>query len=125
MLRGEFEKLLTMLKPEGGVDKGDLAKIKEQVFGPSVFWVTETRLTDDLIEGGWLVRAAPALHAVGCERRLLRTSRADASSDCKELEACESMHEARHGALQGFTSQSSCEHTARLAHAVSMQPTTV
>jgi hypothetical protein len=65
MLRGEFEKLLTMLKPEGGVDKGDLAKIKEQVFGPSVFWVTETRLTDDLIEGGWLVRAAPCPHVLG------------------------------------------------------------
>lgn len=57
MLRGEFEKLLTLLRPEGGVDKGDLAKIKEQVFGPNVFWVTETRLTDDLTDGGWLVRA--------------------------------------------------------------------
>ncbi|KAK9822249.1 hypothetical protein WJX81_006259 [Elliptochloris bilobata] len=56
VLRGEFEKLLTLLRPEGGVDKGDLTKIKEQVFGPSVFWVTETRLTDDLNEGGWLVR---------------------------------------------------------------------
>lgn len=56
MLRGEFESLLTLLRPEGGVDKGDLAKIKEQVFGPNVFWVTDTRLTDDLTEGGWLVR---------------------------------------------------------------------
>ena len=56
VLRGEFESLLTLLRPEGGVDKGDLAKIKEQVFGPTVFWVTDTRLTDDLTEGGWLVR---------------------------------------------------------------------
>ena len=56
VLRGEFESLLTLLRPEGGVDKGDLAKIKEQVFGPTVFWVTDTRLTDDVTEGGWLVR---------------------------------------------------------------------
>lgn len=85
MLRGEFEKLLTMLKPEGGVDKGDLAKIKEQVFGPSVFWVTETRLTDDLIEGGWLARRSLAWMGVWTGLAVYPTNTAPACAICGGL----------------------------------------
>lgn len=44
-----------MLRPEDAISKDDLKKLKEQVFGPNVFWVTETRATDDVMEGGILV----------------------------------------------------------------------
>ena len=44
-----------MLRPEDAISKDDLKKLKEQVFGPNVFWVTETRATDDVMEGGMLV----------------------------------------------------------------------
>ncbi len=58
LLRGEFEKLLQLLRPETSVEKADLAAIKDKVFGPQTFFVTETRLTDEyLTDAGWLVRA--------------------------------------------------------------------
>ncbi len=56
MLRGEFEKLLQILRPEGFLDKEDLKLLKDKVFGPQVFFVTETKLTDDFSpDAGWLV----------------------------------------------------------------------
>ena len=56
VLRGEFEKLLQILRPEGYLDKADLQLLKDKVFGPQVFFVTETRLTDDFSpDAGWLV----------------------------------------------------------------------
>ncbi len=56
MLRGEFEKLLQILRPEGFLDKEDLKVLKDKVFGPQVFFVTETKLTDDFSpDAGWLV----------------------------------------------------------------------
>ena len=58
LLRGEFEKLLQMLRPETSVEKADLQRIKDAVFGPQTFFVTETRLTDEyLTDAGWLVRS--------------------------------------------------------------------
>ena len=56
MLRGEFEKLLQILRPECFLDKEDLKLLKDKVFGPQVFFVTETKLTDDFSpDAGWLV----------------------------------------------------------------------
>lgn len=56
MLRTEFEKLMQILRPENVMDKNDLQQIKEKVFGPQTFFVTETRLTDDFaLDAGWLV----------------------------------------------------------------------
>lgn len=60
MLRGEFEKLLQILRPESFMDKNDLQVLKDKVFGPQVFFVTETRLTDDFSpDAGWLVSLLP------------------------------------------------------------------
>ncbi|KAL3140257.1 hypothetical protein ABBQ38_004528 [Trebouxia sp. C0009 RCD-2024] len=52
----DFETLLGMLRPEESVNKEDIRILKEQVFGPKVFWVTGTRTTDDILEGGIVVR---------------------------------------------------------------------
>ena len=58
MLRGEFEKLLHILRPESSMDKADLQILKDKVFGPQTFFVTESRLTDDFSpDAGWLVSA--------------------------------------------------------------------
>ncbi|CAK0755578.1 hypothetical protein CVIRNUC_002385 [Coccomyxa viridis] len=57
MLRGEFEKLLHILRPESSMDKADLQLLKDKVFGPQTFFVTESRLTDDFSpDAGWLIR---------------------------------------------------------------------
>ncbi|EIE26496.1 hypothetical protein COCSUDRAFT_46110 [Coccomyxa subellipsoidea C-169] len=57
MLRTEFEKLLQILRPESVMDKEDLQQMKDKVFGPMTFFVTETRLTDDFaVDAGWLIR---------------------------------------------------------------------
>ena len=62
MLRGEFEKLLQILRPEGFLSKEDLKVLKDKVFGPQVFFVTETRLTNDFSpDAGWLVSLLPLL----------------------------------------------------------------
>ena len=53
----EFERLLQILRPESVMDKEDLQQMKDKVFGPQTFFVTETRLTDDFaVDAGWLVR---------------------------------------------------------------------
>lgn len=52
----DFETLLGMLRPEESVNKDDVKTMKEQIFGPNVFWVTETRATDDILDGGIVVR---------------------------------------------------------------------
>jgi len=60
-LRKDFEQLLQMLKPDGGIEKEDIKLLKDKVFGPLTFWVTETRPTDEL--DGYLIRGnlrAPA-----------------------------------------------------------------
>ena len=54
----DFEALLGMLRPEESVSKDDVRVMKEQIFGPNVFWVTETRATDDVLEGGIVVSQA-------------------------------------------------------------------
>lgn len=51
----DFETLLGMLRPEESVNKDDIKILKEQIFGPNVFWVTETRATDDILDGGIVV----------------------------------------------------------------------
>ena len=51
----DFEALLGMLRPEDSVNKEDIRIMKEQVFGPKVFWVTGTRTTDEVLDGGILV----------------------------------------------------------------------
>ena len=62
MLRGEFEKLLHILRPESSMDKADLQLLKDKVFGPQTFFVTESRLTDDFSpDAGWLVSALLSL----------------------------------------------------------------
>ena len=62
MLRGEFEKLLHILRPESSMDKADLQLLKDKVFGPQTFFVTESRLTDDFSpDAGWLVSALVSL----------------------------------------------------------------
>jgi hypothetical protein len=56
-LRQEFEKLAALVgAPAGAADKADLQKIKDAVFGPRVFWVTETAPLDPFVADGWLVR---------------------------------------------------------------------
>ena len=55
-LRAEFEKLAALVGNPGGADKADLAAIKDAVFGPRVFWVTDTSPLDPFIADGWLVR---------------------------------------------------------------------
>jgi len=49
----DFETLLGMLRPEESVNKEDIRILK--VFGPKVFWVTGTRTTDDVLDGGIVV----------------------------------------------------------------------
>lgn len=44
-----------MLRPEESINKEDIKTMKEQVFGPNIFWVTETKGTDDIFEGGMMV----------------------------------------------------------------------
>ncbi|CAL8466800.1 g6336 [Coccomyxa elongata] len=57
LLRVEFERLLQILRPESVMDKEDLQNMKDKVFGPQTFFVTETRLTDDFaVDAGWLIR---------------------------------------------------------------------
>ena len=51
----DFETLLGMLRPEESVNKEDIRILKEQIFGPNVFWVTGTRTTDDVLDGGIVV----------------------------------------------------------------------
>ena len=65
MLRGEFEKLLQILRPEGYLSKEDLKVLKDKVFGPQVFFVTETKLTDDFSpDAGWLVSLLSRLTSI-------------------------------------------------------------
>ena len=67
LLRGEFEKLLQLLRPETSVEKADLQQIKDKVFGPQTFFVTETRLTEEYLkDAGWLVRLwlSPPTHVL-------------------------------------------------------------
>lgn len=55
-IRDELQQLYsTMVGGAQGVDAEDLRRIKEQAFGPSSFWVTDTRVMPDL-GGGVLVR---------------------------------------------------------------------
>ena len=66
-LREEFEKLLLLLRspPQGEKEmlQSDLRRMKENVFGPKVFWVTDVRspenqlmvLPGDFSALGWLV----------------------------------------------------------------------
>ena len=58
----DFETLLGMLRPEESVNKEDIKVLKEQVFGPKVFWVTGTRTTDDVLDGGIVVS-----HSTSCQ----------------------------------------------------------
>lgn len=51
----DFETLLGMLRPEESVNKEDIRILKEQIFGPNVFWVTGTRTTDDVLDRGIVV----------------------------------------------------------------------
>ena len=57
-LRSEMEGLVNILVPSAGtVSKDDIKLLKEKVFGPSTFWITETKPTDDILEGGIVVGA--------------------------------------------------------------------
>ncbi len=61
-LRVDFEELINIIVPERGIPKEDLAKVKKQCFPQTSFWVTESRLSDEVTEeGGVLVstRHAP------------------------------------------------------------------
>ena len=67
VIKDELERLMDKLEP--GV-KQDMKKIREEVFGPNVFWVTEMQsIADrpvDIAPGAWLVRAVgafPLAHA--------------------------------------------------------------
>jgi hypothetical protein len=53
----EFGKLIELVKVASEVDKEDIKKLKEEVFGPTTFWVTSVRPGIGLIDGGWLVRS--------------------------------------------------------------------
>ena len=73
LLRTEFEKLLQLLRPETSVEKADLQLLKDRVFGPQTFFVTETRLTEEYLkDAGWLVRslARSFLVTAGCHGSL-------------------------------------------------------
>ena len=53
-----MEGLVNILVPSAGtVSKDDIKLLKEKVFGPSTFWITETKPTDDILEGGVVVGA--------------------------------------------------------------------
>ena len=60
----DFETLLGMLRPEESFNKKDIKLLKEQIFGPNVFWVTGTRTTDDILDGGIVVSQKPT---IACE----------------------------------------------------------
>ena len=65
VLTKEMERLMESLEPG---TKKDIAKIKDKVFGPMVFWVTDTRPDLGRAPGSYLVRlpyarAAGRLHA--------------------------------------------------------------
>ncbi|KAK9809927.1 hypothetical protein WJX72_001870 [[Myrmecia] bisecta] len=56
-LQGEFENLLSLLKPDSVLSKEDIQKLKDEVFGQTTFWVTETRTVFESVDtGGLLVR---------------------------------------------------------------------
>ena len=59
-LRAAFEKLVSSVSTGtgalGGADKADLQKLKDNVFGPRLFWVTETAPVDPFLADGWLIR---------------------------------------------------------------------
>ena len=59
-LRAAFEKLVSSVSTGagalGGADKADLQKLKDEVFGPRLFWVTETSPVDPFLADGWLIR---------------------------------------------------------------------
>ena len=55
VLTKEMEKLMESLEPG---TKKDLAAMKEKVFGPQVFWVTDTRPDLGRSPGAYLVSAA-------------------------------------------------------------------
>ncbi len=54
-VRQELETLFDLLRPEAKMDTEELKKLKEVVFGPTGFWVTEVRSIENL-QGGQLVR---------------------------------------------------------------------
>ena len=68
----DFETLLGMLRPEESVNKEDIRILKEQIFGPSVFWVTGTRTTDDVLDRGIVVsqKQSPLTLGMVCCLRL-------------------------------------------------------
>ena len=58
-LRAAFEKLVSSVSATpglGGADRADLQKLKDEVFGPRTFWVTETAPVDPFLAEGWLIR---------------------------------------------------------------------
>lgn len=56
-LKKEFESLLEVVtKPKDAMDKAEVAKLKEAVFGPLTFWVTETRPIQEAERTGLLIR---------------------------------------------------------------------
>ena len=62
-----MEGLVNILVPSAGtVSKDDIKLLKEKVFGPSTFWITETKPTDDILEGGVVVGV---VSRVTCKRR--------------------------------------------------------
>jgi len=54
-LRKEFENLIEVLKPGAGIDKTDVKFIKDKVFGPNTFFVTDVR-PNEALEGGSFFR---------------------------------------------------------------------
>lgn len=56
VIKDEMEKLMDKLQP--GL-KQDMKKIKEEVFGPKVFWVTDMQSVSDkpleIVPGSWMV----------------------------------------------------------------------
>ena len=66
----DFETLLGMLRPEESVNKEDIRILKEQIFGPNVFWVTGTRTTDDVLDGGIVVSQSQSLKTKGTNMML-------------------------------------------------------
>ena len=52
-LRKEMEKMMDMLEPG---TKGDIQAIKDKVFGPQLFWVTDAKPEIGKLPGAYLVR---------------------------------------------------------------------
>lgn len=50
---------MEMVKASTEVDKDDIKLLREEVFGPSTFWVTNMQRGAGVIDSGWLVRALP------------------------------------------------------------------